>query len=409
MTHSSLFVTYLMIILNITNALVVSKNCIATFDREDEGWAGLHSECKSLDISGNYIFASMKANPKSLMDAITKQCPKLESMSFIRAELHDHDLTAIAEFVGKSKTLESLSLLENQEISDVGARNLAKVLGKLNPVTSKFSSLDLSGSIAMTDEAVRLLASSGDRSRKCFKLTVGGVRFAGDVDESRGHRVGPNGGSTNTHAILHLSNAFCDVVDDYQLEKATLAQLQEVADNQARSLRERDEAIDTYIRDHQIWETTWLRWSWLFTVLAGVALGALASTKMREASERAAEAERLAMLSAKRSNIYTPTVKTLPEQSTLEKASKKAEFSLSNLNAHAHIKKKYTDHYTGLPVASLRSTIIRDVKELNESPRKAAQERYISTPMNAAIKRAASYGRDNSPSSPSKRARTPIR
>ena len=40
MTHSSLFVTYLMIILNITNALVVSKNCIATFDREDEGWAG---------------------------------------------------------------------------------------------------------------------------------------------------------------------------------------------------------------------------------------------------------------------------------------------------------------------------------------------------------------------------------
>ena len=144
-------------------------------------------------------------------------------------------------------------------------------------------------------------------------------------------------------------------------------------------------------------------------MLAGVALGALASTKMREASERAAEAERLAMLSVKRSNIYTPTVKTLPEQSTLEKASKKAEFSLSNLNAHAHIKKKFTDHYTGLPVASLRSTIIRDVKELNESPRKAAQERYISTPMNAAIKRAASYGRDNSPSSPSKRARTPIR
>ena len=364
---------------------VTARTCRPTFDKSLNRWAGLGSMCNALEVNGNYVFNNPKANPKSLMDAVQQQSPQLQSMRFKTAELKDHDLVPIANFVRESKNLRSLALVDNLEISDTGAKHLAAELGSL-PAASKFDQLDLSGSAAMTDEAVRQLASAGDRGRKCFQLTF-------DVS------------SPQTRTILELSNAFCVVVRDYENKAADLHAMTTVAERQTRALNDKDRVIESYDRERAARQALWLQWSWLFTGLAGVALGALAAVKARDAADRAAMTAKLSATkapgSANKLQVGSPSpTKRRTEVATLEK-------KLQHSSAHAHVKKRYTDHYTGLPVTSLRSTIIRDVSELHETPRKSGHDRSIA-PSSAAMKRPFSSEVRGPSSSPSKRARTPI-
>jgi hypothetical protein len=379
-------------------AAVMAMTCKPTFDKVRERWSGLGSRCEDLEVNGQHVFYTPKANPKSLMDAVSTQSPQLESMRFHKAELNDHNLDAIAQFVRDSKKLRSLSLVNNQEISDAGAAKLASVLTDL-PTTSKFGKLDLTGSVAMTDEAVRLLASTGDRTHKCFHLT-----FEAE--------------SPHTRTIMDLSNAFCVVVQDGDKKARDLGVMASVAEKHARQLDEKDAQVEECERERLGRRARWLQWSWLLTGLAGVALGAAAANKLREAADHfreATEAKRpteattqqqqqsSSSSSSSSSSLGTPGPASRRQQlGTVEKA------ALYRSNAaHAHTKKKFTDYYTGLPVAAQRSTIIRDVTELHETPRKSGHDRSPAASSATGKRGFSSDLRGPSPS-PSKRARTPI-
>ena len=182
---------------------------------------------------------------------------------------------------------------------------------------------------------------------------------------------------------MDLSNAFCVVVQDGDKKARDLGVMASVAEKHARQLDEKDAQVEECERERLGRRARWLQWSWLLTGLAGVALGAAAANKLREAADHFREAteakqpteattqqqqQSSSSSSSSSSSLGTPGPASRRQQlGTVEKA------ALYRRTPAAHTKKS-SPTTTGLPVAA-PGTIIRDVTELHETPRKSGHDR----------------------------------